>query len=71
MSDTERLVRRAGDPSRGEAVTAVTPEAAGWGWSGLEVRDLAGGRELDVDLDGREAVVVPLRGGVHLSVTGP
>lgn len=71
MTDTDRLVRRAGDPSRGEAVTAVTPEDAGWGWSGLEVRDLVAGEPWHVDLDGREAVVVPLSGGVHLSVTGP
>ncbi|MCV2395026.1 5-deoxy-glucuronate isomerase [Actinotalea sp. M2MS4P-6] len=71
MSDTERLVRRAGDPAAGEAVCAVTPESAGWGWSGLEVRELAAGDEWTVELDGREAVVVPLRGGAHLSVTGP
>lgn len=71
MTDTSRLVRRAGDPARGDAVTAVTPEDAGWGWSGLEVRDLVAGEPWYVDLAAREAVVVPLNGGAHLSVAGP
>lgn len=71
MTDTDRLVRRAGDPSHGGPVAEVTPENAGWDWSGLEVRDLVDREPWHVDLVGREAVVIPLSGGVHLSVTGP
>jgi len=71
MTDTNRLVRRAGDPSTGAAVTAITPASAGWDYSGLEVRVLAGGETWTRELSGEEGLVLPLRGGVHLDVTGP
>ncbi len=70
MSDDEHWVLRAGEGSSG-AVTAIAPQSAGWGYSGLEVRDLAQGATWTVTLEGAEGLVLPLRGGAHLSVTGP
>ena len=71
MTDIDRLVRRAVDPSAGAPVTAITPESAGWGYSGLEVRELADGAIWSRELTGEEGLVLPLRGGVHLAVSGP
>ncbi|BDO41140.1 5-deoxy-glucuronate isomerase [Cellulomonas sp. NTE-D12] len=71
MTDTDRYVRRAADPSGGAPIAAVTPESAGWGYSGLEVRELGAGATWNRELAGEEAVLLPLRGGVHLLVTGP
>lgn len=71
MNDTERLVRRAGDPAAGQPIASVTPESAGWGYSGIEVRVLAAGESWTHALDGAEGLVVPLTGGAHLVVEGP
>ncbi len=67
----EDLIVRAGDWAAGHPVVAITPRSAGWQWSGLDVRELVEGQDWSVDLSAAEAVVVPLRGGAHLSVTGP
>lgn len=71
MSDTDRYVLRAAAPSAEAPIARVTPESAGWGYSGLEVRELGGGAAWSRELSGEEAVILPLRGGVHLTVTGP
>ena len=51
-----RTLAAQGPPGR---LAAVTPESAGWTYSGLEVHDLAAGPVI-VTLDRDEAVVVPL-----------
>jgi 5-deoxy-glucuronate isomerase len=71
VTDSDRLLRRAADPSAGAPVTAITPESAGWEYSGLEVRELADGAAWSRDLVSEEGLVLPLRGGVHVAVTGP
>ena len=67
-SDNERYVVRA---QAGAVVTDVTPASAGWSWSGLRVQELAPGESVTLTFDAQEAVVLPLRGGVHLSLTHP
>ncbi|KNX37823.1 5-deoxy-glucuronate isomerase [Luteipulveratus halotolerans] len=42
----------------------------GWQHTGLHVADLVPGRPVTVELAGREAVVVPLAGGVHVAWSG-
>ncbi|MFC8796648.1 5-deoxy-glucuronate isomerase [Promicromonospora sp. NPDC057138] len=67
------LVLRAGVPDAraGGPVAEVTPERAGWGYSGLLVHEIAPGGRLDVELAADEAVVVPLRGSLRIDVTDP
>jgi 5-deoxy-glucuronate isomerase len=69
MNDTDRFVLRAAERAPGEALV-VTPERAGWGYSGLEVRTLDAGDAVTWRLDRDEAVLVPLSGAVTLRVTG-
>jgi 5-deoxy-glucuronate isomerase len=59
------------DARTGGAVAEVTPERAGWGYSGLLVHEIAPGGHLDLELTADEAVVVPLRGSLRLDVTDP
>jgi 5-deoxy-glucuronate isomerase len=67
------LVLRAGVPDArtGGPVAEITPERAGWGYSGLLVHEIPAGGRLDLELTADEAVVVPLRGGLRLDVTDP
>ncbi|WP_241680636.1 5-deoxy-glucuronate isomerase [Pseudactinotalea suaedae] len=54
---------------RGEVVTDITPERAGWGYSGLEVRVLDGGARHVWHLTGDEGGLLPLRGALSAHVT--
>src|SRR5690606_3876484 len=65
---TEHVVR-AGSTGRPGVVTDVTPETAGWAWSGLLVQDLDAGARLRFDLTADEGGLLPLRGDVSLAVT--
>ena len=69
----KELVLRAGTPDtrRGGAVVTVTPESAGWGYSGLTVHELPPGGSLEVLLERDEALVAPLRGDVRVTAVGP
>ncbi len=48
----------------------LTPERAGWTYSGLEVLELPEGGSEVLALDGREAAVLPLRGALDVEVDG-
>ena len=57
---------------RGEALskpfeTVVTPESAGWGFSGLRVMDLAPGARASFTTGGEEMIVLPLAGGCDVT----
>ena len=52
--------RPSGQSGSGTADLEVTPEDAGWAYSGLRVVTLGTGDTLHVDLTADEAVVVPL-----------
>lgn len=61
---------RAGSLTTADTLVTVTPEQAGWTYSGLEVLDLAAG-PVTRTLDGVEAVLVPLSAtDVHVGVDG-
>src|SRR5688572_31960559 len=45
----------------------VTPESAGWGYSGLRILVLAAGEEYTCSTGGDEVVVVPLSGSVAVT----
>ena len=46
----------------------VTPESAGWGFSGLRVLALGPGEAVDLDTGGDEVIVLPLSGGAEVGV---
>jgi 5-deoxy-glucuronate isomerase len=48
----------------------VTPESAGWGFSGLRVVELAAGEEYRCSTGADETVVVPLAGSVTVTADG-
>lgn len=60
-----------GSLSSGEADVLVTPEAAGWAYSGLRVYTLSPGAVVSVQLEGEEGVIVPLSArDVRVTVDG-
>ena len=66
---TELHLRR-GQAAEGAYELVVTPEQAGWGFSGLRVLELepGGGQVLETGAD--EVVVLPLRGGCRVACDG-
>ncbi|MGW0733980.1 5-deoxy-glucuronate isomerase [Streptomyces sp. NPDC002851] len=48
----------------------ITPESAGWGYSGLKILNLAPGQAHALSTDGDEYLVLPLRGGCTVTVDG-
>ncbi len=67
-ADNDRYLIRATD---GPIITDITPESAGWAFSGLTVLELQPGQPATRDLAKDEALVVPLSGPVSLLVTTP
>ncbi len=65
----DHLVVRAAHPTDHDgAVTVVTPESAGWTYSGIEVWELPDGATHTLEQRGVEALLVPLSGGCALAV---
>jgi 5-deoxy-glucuronate isomerase len=60
----------AGTAAAGPFALEVTPESAGWGYSGLRVLELAPGTSHTVDTGPDEVVVVPLEGSVVVECDG-
>ncbi len=56
-------------PALGGAV-AITPESAGWAYTGLRIVTLVPGVEQVVETGPAEVFVLPLAGGVRVTVTG-
>src|SRR5436190_23611215 len=48
----------------------VTPETAGWAFSGLRVVSLDPGARLEIETGADEMAVVPLRGGARVQCDG-
>jgi 5-deoxy-glucuronate isomerase len=67
---TTSLHLPAGTAAAGPYALEVTPETAGWGYSGLRVLELAPGTSHTVDTGPDEVVVVPLEGGVVVECDG-
>ena len=52
------------------AVEEITPESAGWGYSGLRILELSAGQTETMSTDGSEYVVLSLRGSAEVTVDG-
>ena len=61
---------RAGSSAQGPWDVVITTEDAGWAWTSLRVGDLAPGQEVLLDTGEDEVVLVPLRGGLDVTVDG-
>src|SRR3712207_2461996 len=59
-----------GGPTGDGTVVDLTPQDAGWEWTGLTVLSLAPGATRTVRTGPSEVFVLPLAGGVELQVTG-
>jgi 5-deoxy-glucuronate isomerase len=66
---SERLLR-AGATADGPFALAITPETAGWGFSGLRVLELGAGGAHALDTSEDEVVVLPLEGAAAVTVDG-
>lgn len=62
------VVRAARAAADGSAVTVVTPDSAGWRYSGIEVWTVPEGATRTLEQRGVEALLVPLSGGCTLAV---
>ena len=60
----------AGTAGRGPWALEVTPESAGWRYSGLRVLELAAGGEHSFETGGFECLVLPLSGGCSVDCDG-
>ncbi|MFN8194854.1 MAG: 5-deoxy-glucuronate isomerase [Nocardioidaceae bacterium] len=56
------------DPGAAGALVDLTPESAGWEWTGIRVLRLAAGEPTTVDTGGSEMFVLPLAGGLSVAV---
>lgn len=65
---TPRLHLPRGSLANGSDLVEVTPETAGWRYTGLRVFDLAAGEERAVETSLDEALVLPLAGGCTVEV---
>jgi 5-deoxy-glucuronate isomerase len=61
---------RRGAAAAGAYAVTVTPESAGWGFSGLRVLELAPGAEHTVDTGEDELIVLPLSGACSVETDG-
>src|SRR4051794_28593252 len=59
-----------GSSAEGDLATVITPESAGWGFSGLRVLDLAPGAAQAFETGADELIVLPLRGACTVTVDG-
>lgn len=60
----------AGTTAEGGWDVVVTPESAGWAFSGVRIATLAAGASIVFSTGGNEAIVVPLEGAFHIEVDG-
>ncbi len=59
-----------GRATDGRDPVVITPESAGWTYTGLIVVHLAPGESRDVAIDGVELAVIPLRGSARIETDG-
>jgi 5-deoxy-glucuronate isomerase len=67
---TSKLHVTAGSAADGPYRLSLTPEQAGWAYSGLRVLDLAAGGAHAFDTGEDEVIVLPLAGGCEVAVDG-
>ena len=59
-----------GSASEGPYVTSITPEVAGWTYSGLRVAELPPGGKVELDTGPDEVLVLPLNGSAEVECDG-
>jgi 5-deoxy-glucuronate isomerase len=64
------LLREATDPGGSGSIVDITPEGAGWDWTGLQVLRLAPGEPQTVHTGESELFVLPLAGSLRVTVGG-
>jgi 5-deoxy-glucuronate isomerase len=67
---TDGYLRRAGATAAGRYALDITPETAGWGWSGLKIVELGAGDSISVTAEGVELLVLPLAGSAAVTCDG-
>ncbi|HEX4248070.1 MAG TPA: 5-deoxy-glucuronate isomerase [Pseudonocardia sp.] len=67
---TDRHVVRRGETADGTFELVITPETAGWGYSGLRVLDLPAGGSAEFETGPDEMVLLPLSGAATVSCDG-
>jgi 5-deoxy-glucuronate isomerase len=67
---TRDLVIRAGSSTSDSFVLSVTPESAGWTYSGLHIAEVAPDSSVSFAFEDDEVLLVPLSGGVRVWVDG-
>jgi len=70
MSDDKNLVIRAGESAHDQYTVDVSPERAGWRFSGIKIVELAAGARQELSTGADEALVLPLAGGCTVETTG-
>ncbi|WP_433478720.1 5-deoxy-glucuronate isomerase [Spirillospora sp. CA-142024] len=70
MSADAELHVRAGQTADGPFAAVITPESAGWGYSGLRVLELPPGGSHTIDTGDAEHLVLPLSGGCRVECEG-
>ena len=66
----EGLHRPAGSTARDGWSVLVTPERAGWGFTGLRIGDVGPGERITLETGDDETVVLPLAGAGHIETAG-
>lgn len=67
---TSAYVRHSRPAGRGPVVLDITPQDAGWGWTGLRVIELGPGESYAFETEGTEAIVLPLSGAATVTCGG-
>ena len=67
---SEDLLRRCGTTASGQFAVHLTPEDAGWAFSGLRVLELPAGGRQQLDTGDEEFLVLPLAGACTVEVDG-
>ena len=63
-------VIRYGSTAAGPYVTSISPEAAGWTYSGVRVAELPPGGRIELDTGPDEVIVLPLNGAAEVECDG-
>lgn len=68
--ESRRLVFPAGSNPAGPFTQSITPETAGWRYSGIHLLELAAGQPVSFAFRQEEVLLVPLAGGAQVRVDG-
>ena len=67
-NSTQKLYLATGSSAQPPFDLVITPESAGWGYSSLRVITLAAGESVEFDTESDEMIVLPLTGGVDVTI---